>query len=62
MMNINTVMAGNLTPFDFDVEEEIQKLLEDKDCNILIPIKLFCVFLKNWLMEISNCIFNLLSC
>ncbi len=36
MMNINTVMTGNLTPFDFDVEEEIQKLLEDKDCNISI--------------------------
>ena len=46
MMNINTVMTGNLTPFDFDVEEEIQKLLEDKDCNILIPIKLFCVFFE----------------
>ena len=34
MMNINAVMTGNLTPFDFVVDEEIQKLLEDKECNI----------------------------
>lgn len=46
MMDIDTILTGDLTPFDFHVEEEIQELLEDKNYNIFIPVKLFCAFFE----------------
>lgn len=46
MMDIDTILTGDLTPFDFHVEEEIQELLEDKNYNIFIPVKLFCAYFE----------------